>query len=311
MDAHAAALLLEIGKQLDADVYPRVTNGGLVVLSEIDVPQTVSTEVKHGTEKARGSAAGSRSGPAGRQRTSSRPRPPGAAAPVVGADSKAEVETQLGGLLEQYPGTQHWRQGDGIWLLIPTQLMSGLDHYAILVLAVQYETGLVRSWAFWASPISMPSWIGPRHTNADGSICAFDTADGTWTWVKPLVTLIDLYTIWIVRQLHVEAYGRWPGKQLVHFAGEMMLEFDPEEYCGCPDGTKRYAVCCMDKHLAGNRIRDSLNFYWLLGLRSPPAEVVAFARKQHTPPSIKSLFPSAVEWGVNLWRTEASLILLR
>jgi hypothetical protein len=265
------------------------------VLSEIDVPQTVSTEVKYGTEKARGSATGSRPGTAGRQRASGGSRPPGAAASVVGADPRTQVEEQLGGLQEQYPGTQHWRQDDGIWLLIPTRLIPGLDHYAILVLAIQYETGLVRSWAFWVIHMSPPSWIGPRHTNADGSICAFDVADGTWTWVKPLVTLIDLYTIWVVRQLHVKAYGRWPGKQAVHVAGEMMLEFDPQEYCGCLDGTKRYADCCMDKHLAGNRIRDSLNYYWLFGLRSPPAEVVAFARKQHTPPSIKSLFPSTFE----------------
>ena len=295
MNAHAAALLLEIGKQLDADVYPRVTNGGLVVLSEIDVPQTVSTEVKYGTEEARGSATRSRSGTVGRQRASGGSWPPSAAASIVGADPRTQVEEQLGGLQEQYPGTQHWRQDDGIWLLIPTRLIPGLDHYAVLVLAIQYETGLVRSWAFWANHMLPPLWVGPRHTNADGSICAFDVADGTWTWVKPLVTLIDLYTIWVVRQLHIKVYGRWPGKQAVHVAGEMMLEFDPQEYCGCPNGTKRYADCCMDKHLAGNRIRDSLNFYWLFGLRSPPAEVVAFARKQTTPPSIKSLFPSAVE----------------
>jgi hypothetical protein len=300
VDAHAAALLLQIGKQLDADVYPRVTNGGLVVLSEIDVPQTLSTEVKYGTEKARGSADGSRPGPAGWQRTFSGPRPPSASAPVVCADPKTQVEKQLGGLQEQYPGTQHWRQDDGIWLLIPSKLISGLDHYAILVLAIQYETGLVRSWGFWASHISTPSWIGPRHTNVDGSICAFDMADDAWTWARPLVTLIDLYTIWVVRQLHVRAYGRWPGRQVVHFAGEMLLEFDPREYCGCSDGRKRYAECCMDRHLAGNRIRDSLNFHWLFGLRTPSAEVVAFARRQHTPPSIESLFPSAVEWAENL-----------
>ncbi len=311
MDTHAAALLLEVGKHLNANVYPRVTNGGLVVLSQTDVPQTLGTEMNNGTEKARGSATGAWSGPAGRQRTSGGPRPAGAAAPVVGADPKAQIEDQLGGLQEHYPGTQHWRQDDGIWLLIPTRLISGLDHYAILVLAVQYETGLVRSWGFWASNTMTPSWIGPRHTNADGSICAFDMSDGTWTWTIPLVTLLDLYTIWVVRQLYVQVFGQWPGKQAVHFAGEMMLEFSPDEYCGCSDGAIRYSECCMDKHLARNRIRDSLSFYWLFGPRTPPGEVVAFVCRQHTPPPIKTIFQSAGEWAESLWRNEASLIALR
>src|SRR5438034_3758131 len=82
MNAGALALLSELGKQLDANVCPRVTNGGLVVLNKTHVPSTLSTETKHGTEETRRSAAGSRSGSTGQQGTSGGPRPPGDAASV-------------------------------------------------------------------------------------------------------------------------------------------------------------------------------------------------------------------------------------
>jgi hypothetical protein len=306
VDTNAASLLSEVGKYLDADVYPRVANGGLVVLDRAHVPAIASTESNHGTEKERGSAAGSRQRSAGREGTSGGSRPPRAAAPVIGADPVAQIHEQVSDLQVQYPGAQHWHQEGGVWLLVPVRLMAGLNQHALLTVGIGYATGLVRGWAFWASSAAVPAWIGPRHTNPDGSICAFDASDRAWDWTSPLVTLLDLYTLWIVRQLHVQQFGRWPGKQAVHIAGEMLLELQEDEYCGCRDGTKRYRDCCMPRHLSGNRIRDSLIFFRMLGSRKPPPEVVAFVQRGHTPPPLSMVLPEWPEWLKSPWTSESS-----
>lgn len=127
-----------------------------------------------------------------------------------------------------------------------------------------------------------PVWIGPRHTNfPDGSICAFDPADSTWVLGDPLVELLDIYTIWAVRHLYLQTFGRWPGRQSVAHAAERVLEFRPDEYCGCAEGHRLYRECCMTKDLARNRIEDSLTFFWRTGgFRNPPDAVKKFVSER-------------------------------
>jgi hypothetical protein len=149
----------------------------------------------------------------------------------------------------------------------------------------------VRSWAFWADPIAFPEWIGPRHTNfPDGSICAFEPLDGTWKFGDPIVQLLDIYTVWALRHLYLRQFGRWPGYQSVHFAGERLLELRDDEHCGCGRGDKLYADCCMPSDLAGTRIAMLLNFVWVTGsVRKPPEAVERFVRSKQQPPSLRDL----------------------
>jgi len=295
MDPQVELALKRIGQQLDRNALPRVANGGFVVLSEPADPLTLGTENDHEPgKKQRRSATGSRQRSTGWQGPSGRPRPAGPAASVIGADLQTQVEDQLSGLQQQYPGTQLWRQENGIWLLTSSRLLPGLREHAIFLTGISFSWCFVRSWGFWGDPLFTPVWIGPRHTNfSDGSICAFEPTDCTWVLGDSLVVLLDIYSLWAVRHLHSQVFGRWPGRQFIRYPAERILELRPDEYCGCADGDKLYGECCMSKDLARDRIRDALSFFWQSGgLRSPPDAVTKFVRDLKQPPDLGDFSPT-------------------
>jgi len=289
-------MLKEIGRQLDQHVFPRVVNGGFVVPNELAVPLTLGTEKHHERRAKRGSAAGSRQGTSGRQGTPGRAWASGGASPVVGADLEAQYEVELGGLAEQYPGAQFWHQDEGVWLLTNSGLLARLRQHALFLTGISFPAQMVRSWAFWGDPIAFPSWIGPRHTNfPDGSVCAFEPADGTWCFGDPIVDLLDLFTVWALRHLHLEEFGRWPGHQAIHFAGERILELRADEHCSCENSDKLYGECCMPKDMTGNRIGACLAFFWRTGgVRQPPRAVTDFVRHGKEIPPLSALVPKPI-----------------
>ena len=291
MELRALEMLALIGDQLDQHVFPNVADGGLVVLNRSAVPLTPSTETHHGRQKERGPAAGSRSGTTGRQGPAGGPRPSGAPAPIVGAGPRAQYAVELRALDQQYPGAQLWHKDDGIWLLTPSQVLPGIRQHAIFVTGISFPGASVRSWAFWANGPAFPEWIGPRHTNfPDGSICAFEPSDGTWMYGDPIVQLLDIYTVWTLRHLYLRQFGRWPGRQSVHFAGERLLEMREDEHCGCGDHGKVYADCCMSADTVGPRIPLLLQFLWATGgARKPPEAVERFVRSQRELPNLAEL----------------------
>jgi hypothetical protein len=294
---HVEQALREIGQRLDRHAVLRVANGGFVVLSEPAGPLTLSMENEHERETERRSAAGSRQRTPGGQGASGGARPSGHTAPVVRADLQAQVEDQLCGLQQQYPGAQLWNQDNGIWLLTRSGLLPRLRQHAIFLTRVSYSWGMVRSWGFWGDPLAAPEWIGPRHTNfPDGSICAFEPTEGIWTLSDPIVKLLDIYSLWAVRHLHLQVFGRWPGRQAVHHPAERVLELRADEYCGCTHGDKLYGECCMPKDLARDRIRDALTFFWRSGgFRSPPDPVARFVRDRKELPTMDHL-PAPAHW---------------
>ncbi len=291
MDARALEMLVRIGKGLDAHVFPRVTNGGFVVLNDSAVPSTERMETNHGKWKERRPAAGSWQRSPGRKGSSGGSRPSGDPSPVIGSDPEARYKAALDELQWQYPGVQCSHQREGIWLLTKSRLLPNLRQHAIFFTGISFPTCSVRAWAFWGDPIAYPEWIGPRHTNfPDGSICAYEPMDSTWTFGDPLVELLDLYTVWAVRHLYLRQFGRWPGHQSIHFPGERILELRADEYCGCANSQKLYGNCCMPGDLAGNRIGACLDFYWRTGLlRRPPEPVVNYLRSGKVLPSIVQL----------------------
>ena len=291
MEARALAMLARIGEQLDRHVFPCVTDGGLVVLNESTVSSTQSTERNHGRKAERRSEVESRQRTTGRKESSCGPWPSGDAAPVIGAGLRAQYQAQLGALGTHYPGAQFWYQDDGVWLLTPSTLLLGLDQHVIFMTGVSFCVRRVLSWAFWAHPLVYFEWIGPRHTNfPDGSICAFEPMDRTWEFGDPVVALLDIYTLWAIRHLHLRQFGRWPGYQSIHFPGERLLELRGDEHCGCAHSDLLYADCCMPRDLAGDRIGRLLDFHWKTGsTRKPPEAIVSFVRSQDQMPDLNKL----------------------
>jgi hypothetical protein len=151
---------------------------------------------------------------------------------------------------------------------------------------------LVRTWAFWTGLITTAAWIGPRHTNfPDGSVCAFEPADGTWAFGDSLVDLMDLYTVWVLRHLHLQTVGRWPGYQSVRLPYERILELRPDEFCGCEQSHLLYGGCCRNTDLARDRMADAMNFFFFSQgrLREPPASVLRFVHEGGEPPAVNDV----------------------
>lgn len=296
MDAQAKQFLLEIGSQLDAGIFPKVKNGGFVMPGESPRPFLNTGVEKSNVERQRwegpwqpgqsGARRGEswpRSWQSWESRPPGRPGPAGKAAPVVGAPARLAYEQEVTALQTIYPGAQVWMQDERMWLLVPSQLLAGLRQHALFLVGVSYERTAVRSWAFWRDPVVGPAWIGPRHTNyPDGSVCAYEPSDNTWSFGNPLVELLDLYSVWALRHLHLRTFGRWPGAQAVHRPYERLLELNLEEHCGCGSHARSYAECCRPQDLAGDRIRDAIDFMlWSGGgLRTPPRAVTDFAARQ-------------------------------
>jgi hypothetical protein len=179
----------------------------------------------------------------------------------------------------------------GLWLMTESAVIPGLKKAATFLLAVNLKDELVKGWGFWRGHAIGVEWIGPRHTNFnDGTICAFEAQDGTWCFGRSLVGLIDLYSVWALRHLHLELFGRWPGLQFVHHRCEHHLELHPDELCGC--GTpKRYRDCCYEKDRADGSLASTIEYLCKIGSwdRKPPRSIIETVREGAAPPALASL----------------------
>jgi hypothetical protein len=285
--------LKKIGQQLDADIFPRVLNGGIVTPDDTASPNTNwAKEIQYEQQGQRRSATGPGTGTAGRQRQTHRSGETGPPPPLVGPSLQEQYESELTEVQLAYPGTRVWRHQDGLWLLSESTLLHGILPRAIFLTGIPFSRRhVVRSWGFWAgTPQSYPSWIGPRHTNfPDGSICAFEQKDGTWRLGDSLVGLLDLYTVWALRQLHLKVLGRWPGRQWAHFLYERLTETLPGEYCGCGSNAL-YECCCRPDDIRRPRVLAAIQ-YFSFGGRNPPTAIQQAIREQKKPPAIKELLP--------------------
>ena len=284
--------LADMGKCLDDQAELRVLNGGVVVPgTPTFAPSTSGVERKDVDAKAtRRSETRPRPRSPRWERTSGRSWTTSAAAPVVSRHFKKQYEAELSGLGEFYPETQLWYRPDGVWLLWKSRVLNELPRHALFLTGVSYVSLTVRSWGFWAHELSAPLWIGPRHTNfGDGSICAFEPMDHTWTFGQPIVRLLDLYTVWALRHLHLEVLGKWPGQQVAHYRIERILEQRDNEYCGCGASNKLYGDCCKHDDIAETEVADAVQFLFLP--RRPPTEVVNALSYGGAPLGIGELVP--------------------
>lgn len=297
--------LEEIGIQLDASIFPIVMNGGLVLPSRPSVSHsTLGEELLNEKKSSRptqsGASEATRQQPGTRTSFARASQPgrawaTGAASPFTLCTADDELYPRLSEVNVAYPGAIIHRQEEGFWLLIESLLLPDVGRKALFVVAVMPQTGRVVAWGYWHICCVGVSWIGPRHTNyPDGSICAFDVVDGSWQYGDSLVKLLDFYTVWAVRHLYLEYFGKWPGPQASANHIERLFEFKDDEWCGCsvPRGT--YRNCCKQQDIAKVTPRAALSF-WLFSqrcYRCPPAKVTAFAKSSVNPPTLGSTFAS-------------------
>jgi len=197
-----------LGRDFDKEVFPKVMDGGFVSPGKPAVPF-------HPGEENQDADSASSAAPSSEGSTSS--RSPGAAASLERPVARAFYENDLINAQAAYPGMRVWDQGEGMWLMTESGVLPHLTKAATFLTAINFSNQLVKSWGFWREYAIGVRWIGPRHTNFnDGSICAFEPTDGTWTFGSSLVQLIDLYSVWALRHLHFELFGRWPGRQVAH-----------------------------------------------------------------------------------------------
>lgn len=168
-----------------------------------------------------------------------------------------------------------------MWLRVESVVLEGLDRSATFLVAVPYSPNCApRAWGFW-NRLDGPSWIGRRHTNfPDGSICAFVPGTGLWQEGGSLVSLIDFYSVWALRQVYLEMFGRWPGRQFSPHPFYSLVEFKSDELCCCDahDPPLTYGECCRPKHLATDLVALKSDFERTIkhGIndRIPPASLV-------------------------------------
>jgi hypothetical protein len=294
MDDQVRWVLREIGAQLDQNRFPTVHNGGVVVPSSPPVvAPPLGTEMANATCRPNGPATGPRQGSASWQRTTGRPRPARRTTSATRRRYRAAYETQLTDVGAAYPETEVWFEDAGMWLLTNSAVLNGLGKKATFLVAIPFDPQLrVTSWGFWTAAIGV-RWIGPRHTNwPDGDICAFTPSDGTWRPGGSLVKLLDLNTLWALRQLHLEELGRWPGYHSAPHPHERLTELQDDEFCGCEKSHRLYHDCCKTADLAADRAQIAIDFcrrYLRNGPRCPPHAIVSFAMQRRDPPKLRSL----------------------
>lgn len=288
-------MLKEIGRQLDLDIYPIIKNGGVVVPSTTSEYKLLLGEKETTNERQRQGRpeTGPRTRSTRWQRQADRGGETGPATSIIGTDLQVTYEGELSSVQDAYPNTSVWYQPEGLWLLSESTLLPGLQPKALFLTGIPFiRTRVVRSWGFWSGGLlRYPDWIGPRHTNfPDGSVCAFDPRDNVWRIGDPIVGLLDLYTLWAFRHLHLQKLGRWPGKQVAAIPYERITEFRENEYCGCDQYDKLYRDCCREKDLARNLFNEYKDYIAQTGgVRSPPDSVINFMRFRKDIPKICDL----------------------
>lgn len=282
--------LRKIGEQLDRGMWPRVMCGGIVVPSDSAAPDSSGRETQNVCAKPRAEAGIKTPGGQGAREASSprAPQPPGPAAPVICRDLKDQYRTEIKRLPTFYPGLRAWEQENGFWLLSSSALLPGASSGATFLTGILYSVPQIRSWGFWGSPALSAVWIGPRHTNSpDGSVCAFDPIDGSWSFGDPLVDVLDLHSLWALRHLHLRVFGRWPGLQSSPFDFERRIECAADEICGCGRSGLSYAACCQAKDLREDLVVGAVRYGLRFGLRRPPEAICRFVYGQADPPSLE------------------------
>ena len=294
MNTNTKKLLAEIGNQLDRGQFPCVYDGGLVWPDDTAVDFSTQGKESRNDERSESTRSKSRSWQRspGRQGQTGRQRATPGAPPVISQRLRDGYRRQRDVVSSVYPGTLIDEVKYGMWLTVESKLLEDLNRSATFLIFVPYSEGIpVRAWGFWSTAVSF-DWIGPRHTNfPEGSICAFEPTDNTWLPGGNLIPLIDLYSLWAVRHLHLEQFGFWPGDQYVVHPYERLTELKDHEKCGCGSSDLRYHECCKSSDMAQDRIELMRDFQSRYGIkREPPRTVLSYIRTRKQFPLYQEMY---------------------
>ena len=170
-----------------------------------------------------------------------------------------------------------------MWIKVESAVLDGINRSATFLVVLPFDPDkFPKCWGFWNLP-NGPHWIGKRHTNfPEGDVCAFVPESRAWMPRGNLDALFDLYTVWALRQLHLEEFKRWPGRQYSAHPYYALAEFKPDELCSCdqPEPPRHYGECCRPKHLAMNLLDLKASFERKIGFtlshRMPPHAVLDY-----------------------------------
>lgn len=280
-------LLREFGTKMSGHSFPRIKIDGLIHYlenedekGEYDEQQSCRPKPRSWERSARRKGASRRQGARQRRRSS-----PGPGTHQCSAQNGISLHL-IDELRLAYPDLTVHNQPGGTWLEIGSQVFPGLDRRAYFLLYLHKDSRKWPvSWAFWDKD-GRREWIGPRHTNADGSVCCYHRPDESWRIGASLVPLLDLHTQWAARSLHLEIFGWWPGPQIATFPYERLTEFDDREECGCEFPLGTYPECCKSKDLSVNFILAARDFRGKFGDRTVPPAVNDFANRRRTTPPL-------------------------
>lgn len=312
MKSESRAVLQLIGAELDGHRQVRVRIGGAVIAESVTTIGNKENDDDEREDKAR-PATRSRTRPSQRQgparrsgsRTSrgqgpARRQSPGATSQIGSSNLRADREAQIVELMKAYPSARVIASDErGMWLRVESAVLEGIDRAATFLVAVSYSTGeFPRAWGFWEAH-GGSEWIGPRHTNfPDGSVCAFVPGCGVWEPGHPLAGLLDFYSVWALRQLHLEEFGRWAGEQFSPHPFYSLVEFKSGELCSCNnDPPREYESCCKPTHLKHPLHILQADFERVMGVklgdRKPPKYVTDFMAGIGSLPSTTQAFTIA------------------
>jgi hypothetical protein len=269
---HLVQHLSKLGQAIDIDRQFQVFDDGVVGIVN-DQSEKEDESERQGT---RGSATGSRQGSSGPRRTASEAR-----ARLGRLDPQVVQLAGLEDLWRAYP-TKIIEGDHGLWIIIKSNPLGHDGPQVTFILAYPYSTEIEpKAWALWKLG-DFPKFVGERHCNfPDQSVCAYGPNDNAWERSDGLLPLVDLYSTWIVRQLYLMHFGRWPGRQHGLTALYRRTEFSADEWCGCGSG-KRYGECHLaaDALLSDDEARaEHQNVMGSeYGPRKPPKSIMRFAR---------------------------------
>lgn len=282
-----------VGRQLDDSVFPSIMDGGLVLPSKPHIlfpllgkeqeneqkPPAPNASVRGAsTQGSKGRASSGTEYPG--SASSPGAHAPRAASPFALRPEHEHLYSGVCAVSDVYPGIEIHPVQEGFWLKSQSLLFPAPGRQAIFLTAINTRYRFIVGWGFWTGGYMGASWIGPRHTNyPDGSICAFEPNSPVWTYGDSLIQLLDLYTLWAVRHLHLEHKGWWPGPQASDRAFERANEFQGHEHCGCAQPKGSYATCCQAADKIGRSVQETLTYrlFDSRWVRKPPESVLRFA----------------------------------
>jgi hypothetical protein len=269
--------LERLGRAIDIGRPLFVCDGGRVGFNDVDDAKENDNAKQ---QRSRGPSSRSRQG----QRTrswSERGRPTGSGNALRSGRARELYGADARSLIEHYNAQISEAEG-GIWAAIECRPLGRRGPECHFLIALPFNQRIMPRALSFAKVGRGARPLGLRHTNfPDASVCAFARDERAWHYEDGAVALVDIFSLWALRQLHFKTFGWWPGPQLGQGAFYRRAELRAEEFCGCASG-KRYRECHLASDILISDESGRAEFYSLFKChyeeRSIPKPILQSAR---------------------------------